>query len=53
MVDGGMLNKVKLEIILEKEDIVIGIDVVGGKVGKEDNMKKKFEEVIGKRKIKM
>ncbi|ENR02280.1 hypothetical protein H721_02264 [Brucella ovis IntaBari-2006-46-332] len=47
LVDGGLFNPVPFDLLFDKADIVIGIDVVGGPVGPDDHMPTTFEAVIG------
>ncbi len=47
LVDGGLFNPVPFDLLFDKADIVIGIDVVGAPPGDDDYMPTTFEAVIG------
>ncbi|MBV2143335.1 patatin-like phospholipase family protein [Falsochrobactrum sp. TDYN1] len=47
LVDGGLFNPVPFDLLFDKADIVIGIDVVGAPVGPDDHMPSTFEAVMG------
>lgn len=53
LVDGGLLNPVPFDLLFDKADIVIGIDVVGAPVGPDDHMPTTFEAVIGANQLTM
>lgn len=47
MIDGGIFNPVPYDHLLEKADIVIGVDVVGGPEGDGTTMPSRFESLFG------
>lgn len=53
LVDGGLFNPVPFDLLFDKADIVIGIDVVGGPDGPDHYMPTTFEAVIGANQITM
>lgn len=53
LVDGGLFNPVPFDLLFDKADIVIGIDVVGTPVGPEDYMPTTFEAMIGANQLTM
>jgi len=53
LVDGGLFNPVPFDLLFDKADIVIGIDVVGTPVGPDDYMPTTFEAVIGANQLTM
>lgn len=53
LVDGGLLNPVPFDLLFDKADIVIGVDVVGTPVGADDYMPSTFEAVIGSNQLTM
>ncbi len=53
LVDGGLFNPVPFDLLFDKADIVIGIDVVGSPVGPDDHMPTTFEAVIGANQLTM
>lgn len=53
LVDGGLLNPVPFDLLFNKADIVIGIDVVGAPVGPDDYMPTTLEAVIGANQLTM
>lgn len=53
LVDGGLFNPVPFDLLFDKADIVIGVDVVGAPVGPDDYMPTTFEAVIGANQLTM
>lgn len=53
LVDGGLLNPVPFDLLFDKADIVIGIDVVGAPVGQDDYMPTTIEAVMGANQLTM
>lgn len=47
MIDGGIFNPVPYDHLLDKADIVIGVDVVGGPEGDGTTMPSRFESLFG------
>ncbi len=47
LVDGGLFNPVPFDLLFDKADIVIGVDVVGLPAGADDAMPTTFEAVLG------
>jgi NTE family protein len=47
MVDGGIFNPVPFEYLLDKADIVIGIDVVGWPTGDPDTVPSRIDSLFG------
>ncbi|RCS24600.1 patatin-like phospholipase family protein [Phyllobacterium salinisoli] len=47
LIDGGIYNPVPFELLEEKADIVIAIDVVGGPVGDDDKMPSSIDAMFG------
>lgn len=53
LVDGGLINPVPFDLLFDKADIVIGIDVVGAPVGPDDHMPSTFEAIMGANQLTM
>lgn len=53
LVDGGLFNPVPFDLLFDKADIVIGVDIVGAPVGPDDYMPTTFEAVIGANQLTM
>ena len=47
MIDGGIFNPVPFEYLLDKADIVIGIDVVGWPTGDPDSIPSRIDSLFG------
>ncbi|HSX75164.1 MAG TPA: patatin-like phospholipase family protein, partial [Shinella sp.] len=47
MIDGGIFNPVPFEYLLDKADIVVGIDVVGWPAGDPDVMPSRIDSLFG------
>ncbi len=47
MIDGGVYNPVPFECLMDKADIVIGIDVVGGPEGDGETMPNRIDSLFG------
>ncbi|MBN9044383.1 MAG: patatin-like phospholipase family protein [Rhizobiales bacterium] len=53
LVDGGLFNPVPFDLLFDKADIVIGIDVVGTPAGDDDYLPTTFEAVVGANQLTM
>lgn len=53
MIDGGIFNPVPFEYLLDKADIVIGIDVVGWPSGDPDTMPSRIDSLFGSSQLMM
>ena len=53
LVDGGLFNPVPFDLLFDKADIVIGVDVVGGPSGDDDAMPSTYEAILGANQLTM
>lgn len=53
LVDGGLFNPVPFDLLFDRADIVIGIDVVGGPTGDDDDMPSTYEAMLGANQLTM
>ncbi|MEL6968157.1 MAG: patatin-like phospholipase family protein [Pseudomonadota bacterium] len=47
LVDGGMQNAVPYELLFDKADVIIGVDVVGGPISNGRDLPTRFEAITG------